>query len=495
MSEAPQLSSTPSTPETDPAFDDSIIWKFFVTVLAIVAVIIGVIALVDDDTAPIATVGGSGAAAGGAAAAGDPADGPGGRIATVLKSPFQIDLADDTVPAGEIILDVVNEDSSVHNVALSDSIRSADLAEGETETLSLGVLDPGSYELSCLIPGHAAAGMVATLTVVDAEPGSADAAGTTGTTVAGHDPSAEPDYAAMQQAMLDSFTPFPAETQGTGNEVMEPEVLGDGTKVFDLTAAITPFETEPGRVVDAWTYNGQVPGPVIKVDVGDTVRVVLHNELPMATDVHFHGIRTPFEADGVAPITQDPILPGEEFTYEFTVEEPAVGMFHAHFGAQMSVPNGLLGTFLVGQMPLPEVLPGGAGRASEDDPPTTVDQEIPMVLNDAGVIGLTINGKGFPATTPIVADEGDWLMIHYENEGLLVHPMHLHQFPQLVIAKDGLALDQPYWADTVLVGPGERYTVLVHADVVGTWVWHCHILTHAEREEGMFGMVTALVVQ
>ena len=73
--------------------------------------------------------------------------------------------------------------------------------------------------------------------------------------------------------------------------------------------------------------------------------------------------------------------------------------------------------------------------------------------------------------------------------------MHLHQFPQLVIAKDGLALDQPYWADTILVAPGERYTVLVHADRVGTWVWHCHILNHVERESGMFGMVTALVVQ
>ncbi len=498
MSETPQLPSATSppsprsAPETDPAFDDSIIWKFFVTVLAIVALIIGVIAIVDDDTAPLATVGGSGVVAGDGSGTAAGAPGPGARVAVALRSPFQIELASESVPTGEIVLDVTNEDSSVHNVALSDSVRSADLGEGESDTLSLGVLDPGSYELSCLIPGHASAGMIVTLTVIEAEPGTEAA---TGTTTAGHDPSAEPDYAAMQQAMLDSFAPYPAETLGTGNEVMVPEVLADGTKVFDLTAEITEFETEPGRIVDAWTYNGQVPGPVIKVDIGDAVRVVLNNKLPMATDVHFHGIRTPFGADGVAPITQDPILPGETYTYEFTVEEAAVGMFHAHFGAQMSVPNGLLGTFLVGQMPLPEVLPGGAGRASEDEPPTSVDQEIPMVLNDAGVIGLTINGKGFPATTPIVADEGDWILLHYMNEGLLVHPMHLHQFPQLVIAKDGLALDQPYWSDTVLVGPGERYSVLIHADVAGTWVWHCHILTHAEREEGMFGMVTALVVQ
>lgn len=73
--------------------------------------------------------------------------------------------------------------------------------------------------------------------------------------------------------------------------------------------------------------------------------------------------------------------------------------------------------------------------------------------------------------------------------------MHQHQFPQLVFAKDGIPLDNPYWADTVNVAPGERYSVLLHADAPGTWVWHCHILTHVENDEGMFGMVTALIVE
>ena len=71
-----------------------------------------------------------------------------------------------------------------------------------------------------------------------------------------------------------------------------------------------------------------------------------------------------------------------------------------------------------------------------------------MVLNDAGVIGLSLNGKSFPATAPIVAKVGDWIEVHYMNEGLQIHPMHLHEFPQLVIAKDGIPLDQPYYADT-----------------------------------------------
>ncbi|MBT5756010.1 MAG: multicopper oxidase domain-containing protein, partial [Acidimicrobiaceae bacterium] len=76
-----------------------------------------------------------------------------------------------------------------------------------------------------------------------------------------------------------------------------------------------------------------------------------------------------------------------------------------------------------------------------------------------------------------------------------IHPMHLHQFPQLVYAKDGIPLDQPYWVDTLNIAPGDRYTVLFRADDAGVWVWHCHILSHVERDEGMFGMVTAIIVE
>jgi FtsP/CotA-like multicopper oxidase with cupredoxin domain len=118
-----------------------------------------------------------------------------------------------------------------------------------------------------------------------------------------------------------------------------------------------------------------------------------------------------------------------------------------------------------------------------------------MVLNDAGVIGYALNGKSFPATAPVVGQRGDWLLIHYANEGTQIHPMHLHQFDQIVVAKDGYPLDEPYVVDTLNVAPGERYSVLVQLESPGTWVWHCHILPHVERETGMFGMVTAVVVE
>jgi FtsP/CotA-like multicopper oxidase with cupredoxin domain len=302
----------------------------------------------------------------------------------------------------------------------------------------------------------------------------------------------EADYQRLSEAMDSSISEFPAETEGSGNQILEPEVKADGTKVFELTAEITPWEVEPGKFVDAWTYNGMVPGPQMHVEVGDHVEVVLHNELPMATDIHIHGVNLPNDMDGVAPLTQNVVQPGESFTYAFDTDEVAVAMYHPHHHGQMQMPDGLVGTLFVGDVPLP------AGQTVSGYPipaDVQVAQEFPMVVNDSGVIGYALNGKSFPATEPIVADTGDWVLFHYFNHGNQIHPMHLHQFDQIVVAKDGYPLDQPYVADTVNVAPGERYSVLVKLDKPGTWVWHCHILNHVESEQGMFGMVTAVVVE
>ena len=298
-------------------------------------------------------------------------------------------------------------------------------------------------------------------------------------------------WAEMDRLMLESIAKFPAATEGLGNQPMAPTVSADGAKEFAVTASIVDWEVSPGKVVQAWAYNGQVPGPIIKVAVGDHVRLKVTNDLPAATDVHSHGISLPNAMDGVAGITQEPIEPGESFTYDFVAEKPAVGMYHAHLHGDVAVPNGLFGAFLIGDVPLPLGRTIGGITVPTN---VKVTQELPMVLNDAGSIGLSLNGKSFPATEPLAAKVGDWILVHYMNEGLQSHPMHPHQFPQLVVARDGIPLDHPYWSDTLSVAPGERYTVLMHLDRPGTWVWHCHILNHVESEQGMFGMVTAMVV-
>ena len=417
---------------------------------------------------------------GGEVAMGDIGDDAAVPLIDLSEFAIRGDLA---VPEGHVVLDVLNQGAAPHNLRLTNGPITADLDSGEGSLLDLGELSPGTYEMFCEIPGHRESGMSAMLEVVPA----ADAGAVTIST----ERSDEPDWAHLDAAMIDSINAFPAETEGLGNIPLEPTILPDGTKEFDLTVAITPWEVEPGKIVDAWTYNGMVPGPEIRVEVGDKIRVNVQNDLPLGTDIHWHGIPTPNDQDGVAPITQDLIESGDSYVYEFEAERASIGMYHAHHHGQMAIPNGLFGVFTIGDLPIPRGQNIGGMTIPED---LVVDHEIPMVLNDAGVIGYSLNGKSFPATEPYVVAPGDWIAITYYNEGLQIHPMHLHQFPQLVFAKDGFPLDNPYFADTVNVAPGERYTVLVNADREGTWVWHCHILTHVEKDEGMFGMVTAMVV-
>jgi len=457
----------PDTSRRDGAFAIAIAVALLALVGAIVAVAMGWRA-VDESKA-----GGGG---GGEAAA---------TNASVSLTEYAI--TDASVGAGGS-LDVVNDGAIVHNLFVEDSeLRTADLASGAEETLDLAGLESGSYTIFCNISGHREAGMEATLTVAE---GSAAGGGTDGGGHVAHD---DMDYEAMTASMLDSMNQFPAETEGVGNQQLEPtETLADGTKVYDLVAAITPWEREPGDVVDAWTYNGMVPGPTIRVAVGEKVQIRLKNDLPIATDLHMHGLNVDLASDGVAPYTQDVIEPGDTYTYEYTGDEQAVAMYHPHFHSQIGMPNGMFGAILVGDVRLPLGQTVGLEQIPAD---LQIAQELPMVVNDSGVIGFSLNGKSFPATAPLVAKTGDWVLVHYYNEGNQAHPMHMHQFDQIVVAKDGYPVDFPYTADVVNVAPGERYSVLVHLDKPGVWVWHCHILPHVENEERMFGMVTAVVVE
>lgn len=272
---------------------------------------------------------------------------------------------------------------------------------------------------------------------------------------------------------------FPARTAGKGNQPLAHRVE-HGVKVFEITARPMKWEVEPGKFVDAWAYNEQVPGPQIRVTEGDRVRLDVTNELPESTAVHFHGLMLPNGQDGVPFITQPPIKPGETHTYEFTARNPGSHMYHAHINSAKQVGSGLLGAFIIERK-----RPRAVERA---------DVDYVMVLND-GVHGYTLNGKSFPATEPVVAKRGQKVRIRFMNEGMMIHPMHLHGMPMKVIDKDGWPQPQPWLCDTLNIAPGERWDVIVDCTEAGTWAFHCHILPHAEGEHGMFGMVTALVVQ
>jgi plastocyanin len=406
--------------------------------------------------------------------------GSGSAVVDIQLSEFAITPAAIVVPPGAVKLRVTNIGSIVHNFSVpSLGKKTRDINPGGTEILDLGTVTEGAMDVLCEIAGHAGSGMVGTLTVTSG------AAPTDTTATDGLHGFA--NWQEMDQAMEIRAKAFPAVTMGEkGGQHFEPVVEADGTKVFNITVKEVDWEVEPGKIVKAKTYNGTVPGPEIHVNVGDKVRIVVTNEIGESTSVHFHGIRVPNKYDGVDPYTQKPIMPGETFTYEFTTLEPAVGIYHSHHDAQIQIPDGLFGAFLVGEMPIPDVLKAKGY--------TQVDKEISMTLNDSGVIGLSLNGKSFPATDPYTLRIGQVMMVHYQNEGLMGHPMHMHQPVGWIIAKDGVPLLVPQPADTIWVAPGERYSVLYQAVDPGVWAWHCHILSHAEGPQGMFGMVTALIV-
>jgi manganese oxidase len=436
--------------------------------MAVAALIVAIFAVFQIDDG-----GSAGAEAGGESS---------GTVVDVVLSEFKIEPAAITVAPGPVTLRVTNNGSMAHNFAIAElNIRTSMLNSGESETLEFDAVE-GTYKTVCEVAGHESSGMVGTLTVRagGAAHGGGGAAGG-GDQLHGYDNWQDMDYAMEERAKA-----FPAATEGEGGQILKPKVLADGTKEFELTVEEISWEVEPGKFVDALAYNGQVPGPEIRVEVGDNVRIVLINNLGTSTDLHFHGIRVPNVMDGVDPYTQMPVTPGSTHVYEFPALEPAVGIYHPHHDAQIQIPDGLFGAFMIGQMPIPEAMKAKGY--------TTIDQEVTMVLNDAGAIGLSLNGKSFPATKPYSMRVGEVMMVHYQNEGLTGHPMHLHQPVGWIVAKDGVPLEVPLPGDTIWVSPGERYTVLYKAVDPGVWAWHCHILSHAEGPDGIFGMTTALLV-
>jgi FtsP/CotA-like multicopper oxidase with cupredoxin domain len=277
-----------------------------------------------------------------------------------------------------------------------------------------------------------------------------------------------------------------AAVDGAGNQPYgEPRRDGD-TKVFELTIDKIRHRIDAQKdPIDALGFNGTWPGPRIDVIEDDRVRAIFTNNLDETTGIHFHGQRLPNNMDGVPHVTQEPIAPGESFTYEFTARTTGSHMYHSHHNATDQVGRGLLGAFIVHPRDESQRVERRYG----------VSQDIVWISNDS-LGGFTINGRGFPATSPIVATLGDRILVRFMNEGVMMHPWHLHGTPMRIVARDGYDLGSAaFTCDTLGVNPGERWDAVIDCDAPGAWAFHCHILPHAEGRDGMFGMVTALVVQ
>jgi plastocyanin len=463
--------------------------------IAAVAVTIGMVAVL---TACTSSSGG-GQGTGEQAAAQAPA------TVEVMLSDFEITPTTIQAPADTpLSFRVMNHGPSQHTfgIIVNGSVVETDPIDGgATVTLDVPALAAGTYQALCTIPGHDALGMKATVTVSGSATGSggtsADGSTTTdGTTTAASTGMSAQDMASMHEQGVKDFLAG-NQTDTAGGQILKPKIE-NGIKVFSLTIEQVRWEVSKGVFKEAMAFNGTVPGPEIRVRQGDRVRFVFRNLMDQPTIVHFHGLTVPNAQDGVPYVTAKPAMPGHYLTYEFPiVDPPGMYVYHSHFNSTEQVGAGLYGAVIVlprtGSWQYPTYTLDAMGHLQKGAP-ATIDDEYSLFLGD-GPLGYVLNGKSFPATAPFVAKRGDWVLIHLANDGSALHPMHLHGYHFEVVSQDGFPLDQPYLADTLVIAPGQRFDVLIHAVYPGAWAFHCHILPHVEGPEGMYGMVTALVVQ
>ncbi len=295
---------------------------------------------------------------------------------------------------------------------------------------------------------------------------------------------------------------YQAPPDARGDQPIEPRLEGD-VKVFDLSAEVITWNILSYERMFAYAINGQVPGPRIRLTEGDRIRINVTNHLPQSTTLHWHGLIVPNQFDGPAEVTQEPIEPGETYTYEFTVSQAGTFFYHSHDHADRQQALGLYGALIIDP----------ADGPAEPD----VDQEVVIQLQEwleregwtypampmEGAMPnfFTINGKAYPDTDTIRAEVGDRLLIRFiGSNSAFIHPMHVHGGPFTIVATDGVPVPDGarFEKDTVNVGPGERYDVIWTAREPGKWLLHCHINHHTTNdnveEEGAGGLTMIIEV-
>lgn len=274
--------------------------------------------------------------------------------------------------------------------------------------------------------------------------------------------------------------PFSYVPNETLNGVTLPWKLDNGVKVFHLVAEPVDREFAPGMIVKCWGYNGVTPGPTIEAVQGDRVRLLVTNNLPERTSVHWHGILVPNGMDGVSGLTQPHIEPGDTYVYEFTLKEAGTFMYHPHSDEMVQMALGMMGFFIVHPR-VPEnpridrdfsimlhewaIAPGTA-------------RPNPAVMTDFNI--FTFNSRVWPGTAPLVVRTGQRVRVRFGNLSMDSHPIHLHGYRFEQTATDGgkTPPSARYAQTTVDVPAGSTRDIEWVADAPGDWSFHCHKSHH-----------------
>lgn len=312
------------------------------------------------------------------------------------------------------------------------------------------------------------------------------------------------------------------DTTGGAEKVMAKAENLEGKKVneYTITAKESKWELSPKKTITAWTFNGTVPGEQIRIKEGEAVRVTLKNQLDEAVSIHWHGVPLSNTEDGIPGVTQDAILPGKEYTYEFVADTPGTYWYHSHQNGVEQLDKGLYGTFIVEskedaqydrdytlvldewQSNPVEMQMGGSSavdkdKQTEDQKGNKEDMEGMDMDGNDGMEGMdmnqdenkpkeekgfpnkngsgtmmemddmssydifTINGKTYERNQPLKVKKGDRVKLRFVNAGYIAHQIHI-PVNYKVTHVDGQPINKPNEQGTnkiLEVAPGERYDV------------------------------------
>ena len=249
---------------------------------------------------------------------------------------------------------------------------------------------------------------------------------------------------------------------------------------FELTIEEVDLEVAPEFSPKVWAFNGQVPGPLMRVKEGDEVEVTVFNNTTLTHTIHWHGIyqTKTWKMDGVPGVSQPAIEPGDSFTYRFVVDKTGSLWYHCHVNTAEHIDlRGMWGALIVEPKEPIELEKEVTKEAVLFF--SSWDSSVAQTYGENAVPGreldyFSINGKSHPYNQPLRVKEGDVLRLRLYAPTSPV-AFHLHGHDVLVTHKDGTALPHPYWADVVPIQPGERYDLIVRMNNPGIWMVHDHI--------------------
>ncbi len=233
-------------------------------------------------------------------------------------------------------------------------------------------------------------------------------------------------------------------------EAADADPAGGAFQV-ELRAAAATLEID-GTAVEGFAYNGQVPGPTLRVDVGDTVTALLQNDLADATTVHWHGLRVPEAMDG-AGWADGGVAPGTAFTYTFTPDAPGTFWYHPHLDVGRQVDAGLYGAIVVEDPAEPAadrelVLVFDAWAEHDED---TAAEDHDHALIDPRATLWTVNGLVDPRFVATAGERVRARALNASNTSYLAL-----RAPGRLLATDQGLLGAPETPDLVVLAPGDR---------------------------------------